>query len=101
MGISCLQARQKTLPWAGSEGSSVPHAGQKFTSVSKAAKEGMLLSTASCTSSVASIYLPLPRFLVEALLLLPDGLLEALLEQRQLRDEISDGVHQRLLIGEG
>ena len=42
MGISCLQARQKTLPWAGSEGSSVPHAGQKFTSVSKAAKEGIL-----------------------------------------------------------
>ena len=42
MGISCLQARQKTFPWAGSEGSSVPHAGQKFTSVSKAASEGIL-----------------------------------------------------------
>ena len=43
----------------------------------------------------------LVRFLVEALLLLPDGLLEALLEQRQLRDEVGDGVHQRLLSGEG
>ena len=43
MGISCLQARQKTFPWAGSEGSSVPHAGQKFTSVSKAAMEGILM----------------------------------------------------------
>ena len=37
-------------------------------------------------------------FLVESLLLLPDGLLEALLEQRQLRDQVSDGVHQRLLL---
>ena len=43
----------------------------------------------------------LVRFLVEALLLLPDCLLEALLEQRQLRDEIGDGVHQRLLLEEG
>ena len=37
-------------------------------------------------------------FLVESLLLLPDGLLEALLEQRQLRDQVSDGIHQRLLL---
>ena len=50
------------------------------------------------------IFLPIwlmLNFLVEALLLLPDGLLEALLEQRQLRDEVGDGVHQRLLSGEG
>ena len=37
-----------------------------------------------------------PR-LVKALLFFSDGLLESLLEQRQLGDEVGDGVHQRLL----
>ena len=56
MGISCLQARQKTFPWAGSEGSSVPHAGQKFTSVSKAAREGILMPRVPCSQSNPSCF---------------------------------------------
>ena len=49
----------------------------------------------------SSVYLWLDldvRVLVKALLLLSDGLLEALLEQRQLGDEVGDCVHQRLLL---
>ena len=35
--------------------------------------------------------------LIEAFLLFSDGLLEALLEQRQFGNEVSDGVHEGLL----